>query len=319
MTAGNPATTRRAVKPILSVLGPTASGKSELAMCLARRWGAEILSVDSMQVYRGMDIGTAKPSAAEQAEILHHMIDLAPPEVDYTVAEYQRTGRRVMGDVRARQTALVMAGGSGLYFRALVDPLEFPPSDPEVRAEVDLLAHEEAVAELLVVDPGAGDHIELVNPRRVRRAVEIVRLGGGTPSRRAAREAADRVRNYEAEVAFVALAVDPGDRLAERVERRIDAMIEAGLLDEVARLAGRLGRNASQAVGYRQLIPVVRGEVDLEQGRADTVRATMALARRQRTYFGRDPRIRWLVWDEDPDTRCRIARRSIEGMQPWSS
>ena len=310
---------RKPLKPIPAILGPTASGKTELAMCLARRWGAEILSVDSMQVYREMDIGTAKPSVAEQAEVPHHMIDLVPPEVDYTVADFQGTGRRVMADIRSRRVPLVMAGGSGLYFRALVDPLEFPASDPEVRAEVDLLAHGDAVAELLAADPGAGDHIELVNPRRVRRAVEVLRLGGGIPSRRAAGQAAHRVRNYRAEVPFVAVGVDPGDGLVDRVDRRMDMMIEAGLLDEVGRLADRLSRNASQAVGYRQLIPVVRGDLDLEQGRADAVKATLALARRQRTFFGRDPRIRRLVWDEDPETRCRVARRAIEEMQPWSS
>ena len=288
-------------------------------MCLARRWGTEILSVDSMQVYRGMDIGTAKASPAEQFEIPHHMIDLAPPEVDYTVADYQRTGRRVMDAARVRKVPLIMVGGSGLYFRALVDPLVFPPGDPEVRAEVDTLTHEEAVAELLATDPVAGDHIELANLRRVRRAVEIIRLGGGRPSRRATGEAADRVRSYQPEVSFVALGVDPGSGLLDRVERRIDRMLEVGLLEEVAGLVDRLGRNASQAVGYRQLVPVVRGELALARGRADTVKATMALARSQRTYFGRDPRIRWLDWDDDPEALCRAARYAIEEMQLWSS
>ena len=309
----------RILKPLVAILGPTASGKSDLAMCLARGWGAEILSVDSMQVYREMDIGTAKPSPADQAEVAHHMIDLVPPEVDYSVADFQRAGRRVMDDAVSRHVPLVMAGGSGLYFRSLVDPLEFPPHDPSVRSEVDSVGHEAVVAELLSADPDAGAHIELANRRRVLRAVEILRLGGGTPSLRAARNKSGRVRNYQADVPFVAVAVDPGNGLADRVGRRMDAMIGAGLLDEVAGLDARLGRTASQAVGYRQLIPVVRGELDLEQGRADAVRATMALARRQRTYFGRDPRIRWLVWDESPQARCRAARRVIEGMHPWSS
>ena len=304
---------------MVAVLGPTASGKTELSMCLARRWGAEILSVDSMQVYQGMDIGTAKASVADQAEIPHHMIDLVRPEVDYTVAEFQQTGRRVIEDSAARRVPLVVAGGSGLYFRAMVDPLEFPPADPAVRAAVDHMEHEDALAELLAADPHAGRYVELGNVRRVRRAVEVLRLGAGAPSERAARPAAERVRNYVPEVPFVAVGVDPGDSLPDRVLRRIDRMIESGLLDEVAGLADRLGRNASRAVGYRQMIPVVRGEVDLEQGKADTFRATMALARRQRTYFGRDPRIRWLEWSEDPGVRCRTARRAIEEKQPWSS
>lgn len=304
---------------MIAVLGPTASGKTELAMCLARCWGAEIVSVDSMQVYEGMDIGTAKASVAEQAEIPHHLIDLVPPDVDYAVAEFREAGRRVMEDVLARGVPLIVAGGSGLYFRALVDPLEFPPFDPAVRAAVELMEPEEALAELLAADPSAAAYIELGNPRRVRRAVEVLRLGAGGPSERAARPAAEQVRNYVPEVPFAAVGVDPGDRLADRVLRRIDRMIEVGLLDEVAGLSDRLGRNASRAVGYRQLVPVVRGEVDLEQGKADTFRATIALARRQRTYFGRDPRIRWLEWSDDPDVRCWTARRAIEEMQPWSS
>lgn len=310
--------------PIPAVLGPTASGKSETAMHLARLWGAEILSVDSVQVYRGMDIGSAKPSAAEQAEIPHHMIDLVPPEVDYTAADFQRAGRRVMADARRRGVPLVMAGGSGLHFRALVDPFEFPPGgDPEVRAAVDRLPPEAAAAELLAADPEAGEHVDMANPRRVQRAVEIIRLGGETPSRRAAGESAAGVRSYRAEVPFAAAGVDPGAKLAERVEGRIDRMLEAGLLEEAAGLDGRMGRNAAQAVGYRQLIPVVRGEISLEQGRADAVRATMDLAKRQRTYFRRDPRIRWLDWDDDPDARRRAARRMLEGMleemKPWTS
>ncbi len=302
--------------PIPVVAGPTASGKSELAMCLARLWGAEILSVDSMQVYRGMDIGTAKPSEEEQAEIPHHMIDLAPPEADYTVVDFQRAGRLVMADARRRGVPLVMAGGSGLHLRALVDPFEFPPGgDPDVRAAVDRLPHPEAVAELLEADPEAGAHVDMANPRRVRRAVEIVRLGGAAPSRRAAGDAAARVAGYQAEIPFTAVGLDPGEGLAARVERRLDRMLEAGLLEEVSGLADRLSRNASQAVGYRQLIPVVRGVIDLEEGKADAVRATLALARRQRAYFGRDPRIRWLAWDEDPEARCRAARQAIEEMR----
>ncbi|MDE0171760.1 MAG: tRNA (adenosine(37)-N6)-dimethylallyltransferase MiaA [bacterium] len=303
----------------MAVLGPTASGKTGLAICLARHWGAEILSVDSMQVYRGMDIGTAKVSIDEQAEIPHHMIDLVAPEVDYTVAEFQEAGRLAMGDVLSRNVPLIVAGGSGLYFRSLVDPLEFPPFDPGVRAVVESMGQEAARAELLAADPSAGAYVELGNLRRVRRAVEILRLGGGGPSERANRPAAVHVRNYVPEVAFAAVGVDPGDRLADRVMERIDRMIDSGLLDEVAGLSHRLGRNASRAVGYRQMIPVVRGDVSLEQGKADTFKATMALARRQRTYFGRDPRIRWLEWSEDPEVRCRAARQAIEEMQPWSS
>ena len=303
----------------LAILGPTASGKSDLALRVARRWGAEILSVDSVQVYQEMDIGTAKPSSAELAEIRHHMIDVVPPHIDYSVADFQQTGRRAMASVLDRETPLVVVGGSGLYFRALVDPLEFPPVDAEIRAQVASLDGAQAVRELLVADPGAADHVDLSNPRRVGRALEILRLGAGTPSERASRPTAEQVRNYEPAVPFMALGVDPGPLIESRIRSRIDLMIEAGLLDEVIRLADRLGRNASLAVGYRQLLPVVYGTADLAQGRADIFRATLALAKRQRTYFGRDPRIRWLAWDEDPEVRWRAAYDAIEETSLWSS
>ena len=288
-------------------------------MELARRWGGEIVSADSIQVYRGMDIGTAKPSPAEQAEVRHHMIDLVEPDVDYAVAEFQREGREVLAGLATRRRPAVIVGGSGLYFRSLVDPLRFPPSDPAVKAEVEALPHGRAVAELLEADEGAGDHVDLANPRRVGRALEIVRLGGGTPSERAVDPHFERVRTYRPEVPFVAVGVDPGDRLAGRVERRTDRMLRDGLLEEVAGLADRLGRTASSAVGYRQMLPVVAGRRTVSEGREATVRATMALARRQRTYFGRDPRIRWLPWDPEPEARHAAACRAIKEMPSWSS
>ena len=296
---------------IVAVLGPTASGKSDLGMELARSWGGEIVSVDSMQVYRGMDIGTAKPSAAEQAEVPHHMIDVVDPDVDYAVADFQRAGRAAMDTVRARRRPVVIVGGSGLYFRSLVDPLRFPPSDPAVRAAVESLPPADAVAELLAADPDAGREVDLANPRRVTRALEIVRLGAGTPSERAVRPEARRVRDYVPEIPLCAVGLDPGDGLAGRVEGRVDRMLRAGLVDEVAGLAERLGRTAASAVGYRQFLPVVAGTTTLAEGREATVRATMALARRQRTYFGRDPRIRWLAWDPDPSARREAALRAI--------
>ncbi|MCY4623077.1 MAG: tRNA (adenosine(37)-N6)-dimethylallyltransferase MiaA [bacterium] len=297
---------------IIAVLGPTASGKSDLGMELARRSGGEIVSVDSMQVYRGMNIGTAKPSPTDQAEVRHHMIDVVDPDEDYAVAEFQRTGRAAMAAIAARERPVVIVGGSGLYFRSLVDPLRFPTSDPAVRAAVEIMSPTEAVAELLEIDPGAGDHVDLANPRRVSRALEIVRLEGGTPTERAADPQFERVRNYQPEVPFAAIGVDPGDTLVGRVERRIDQMLRAGLVEEVAGLAGRLGRTASSAVGYRQMLPVVAGTRTVREGREATVRATMGLARKQRTYFGRDPRIRWLAWHSDPAVRYAAARRVLK-------
>lgn len=276
---------------------------------------AEILSVDSVQVYRGMDIGAAKPSAADRARIPHHMLDLVPPETDYTVAEFQAEGRRVMAEAQDRGAPLILAGGSGLYYRALVDPLEFPPGDPEVRRGVDEMSDEGARAELLAADPDAPRHVDLANPRRVRRAVEVIRMGGPPPSRLSGRESALKVRDYRGGAPAPALGLDPGPALAGRIKSRLAGMVREGLMEEVARLDGRLGRNASQAVGYKQLLPVARGEAPLEEGLRRAESATMRLARRQRTFFRRDPRIRWLPWEDDPGGMLRSARRLLEEME----
>lgn len=268
--------------------------------------------MDSMQVFRGMDIGTAKPSADEQARVPHFMIDVVEPDHEYTVAEFQREGRAAM-----ESTECLIAGGSGLHFRSLVDPLEFPASDPAIRADVDALAAEEAVEELLRADPDAGDHVDLANPRRVQRAVEIVRLGAGTPSERATSPSALAVVKYESRIPVTAIGVDPGERLGARIEARFDQMLAVGLLDEVEALTGRLGRNASQAVGYKELAPVVAGEIALEEGRQAALRATASLAKRQRTFFSRDPRIQWVEWSDDPDDRYAAARTLLEAS--WTS
>lgn len=280
-------------------------------MCLAEEIRAEILSVDSVQVYRGMDIGSAKPSLADRTRIPHHMLDLVPPETDYTVAEFQAEGRRVMEEAQDRGVPLVLAGGSGLYFRALVDPLEFHSFDPEVRRRVDEMSDEGVRAELLVADPDAPGYIDLANSRRVRRALEVIRMGGPPPSRRSGGEAAQQVRDYRGGAPALTLGLDPGPALAGRVKSRLAGMVREGLLEEVAGLDGRLGRNASQAVGYKQLLPVVRGEVPLEEGLRRAESATLGLARRQRTFFRRDPRIQWLSWEDDPGRMCRAVRRLL--------
>lgn len=265
-------------------------------MRIAGRLDAEIVSVDSMQVYRGMDVGTAKPSFADREAVTHHMLDLVEPEDEYSVAAFQRRGREAIDDIRSRGRSVLVVGGSGLHFRALVDPLEFPGFDPAVRAEVERLGVDAARAELVGADPGAANHVDLENPRRVARAVEILRIGEGSPSERAARPAAVAVRAYRPHIPFVGVRLDPGDGLATRARRRIDRMLKAGLVDEVERLAPRLGRTASAAVGYKEIIPVVEGRLTLSHGAADVLTATLALSRRQRTFFGKDPRLVPVPW-----------------------
>ncbi len=292
------------------MLGPTAAGKSDLALALAERLGAEILSVDSMQVYRGMDIGTAKPTREERERVPHHMIDLAEPEEEFTVARFQREARAVI-DHTTRP--LIIAGGSGLHFRAVVDPMRFPPHDAEVRARLERRPAGELVEELLAVDPEAGRYVDLANPRRVVRALEIWELTGDTPSGRARTAEAADLRAYRSELPVRAVGVDPGAELADRVRRRLTEMRRAGFLEEVERLAPRLGRTASQAVGYRQLLDVVEGRVYVDEGFARAEAATLALARRQRTFFRRDPRIRWLPWTGDLDELVSAALATLLG------
>ncbi len=171
-----------ALRPVAALLGPTASGKSEVALAVAEAVGAEIVSVDSMQVYRGLDLGTAKPTPAQQARVRHHLLDLADPVTPFSVAEFQRAGREALAGLARGGVPALIVGGSGLHFRALVDPLEFPPHDPEVRREVEALARGEALAALLAADPAAGAVVDVANPRPVARALEVYRLTGLTPA-----------------------------------------------------------------------------------------------------------------------------------------
>lgn len=277
-----------------------------MALRLAEELDVEILSVDSMQVYRGMDIGTAKPDQATRLRVPHHMIDLVDPEDEFTAAEFQEQARAFLG------RRLLLVGGSGLHFRAIVDPLRFPPSDGALRAELDARPAGEIVAELLRVDSDVAEHVDLTNPRRTVRALEIFRLTGRTPSERAGSAEAEMLRTYRPLFAFKAVGLDPGDRLRDRVRQRLELMLEAGFLDEVEQLAPRLGRTAAQAVGYKQLMRVVDGSVSEEEGVADAMRATLRLAKHQRTYFHRDPRITWVPWSDDPDVLCGSVRSQLQ-------
>ena len=301
------------------MLGPTASGKSSLAMDLALRLEGEIVSVDSMQVYRGMDIGTAKPTSADRARVPHHLVDIVDPGEAYSVAEFQAAGRAALAEIAGRGRTAIICGGSGLHFRALVDPLEFPPTDQGVRAALEGETHTALVAELLEADSDSPDRLDLANPRRVLRAVEIYRLTGATPSARAGSPVAAAVREYRPAVEFVALGVDPGDRLNSFVERRLDAMLEAGWVREAHRLLPVLGKTAAAAVGYRELFEVAEAKATLDEGRREALRATLALAKRQRTFFRRDPRIRWLAWDDDPERRLLVAVSALEEAGAWTS
>ncbi len=288
-------------------------------MDLAIRLDGEIVSVDSMQVYRGLDIGTAKPTASDRARVPHHLVDIVGAGEAYSVAEFQAAGQAALAEIAGRGRTAIICGGSGLHFRALVDPLEFPPSDHRLRAVLESETHADLVAELLEADSDSPDRLDLANPRRVLRAVEIYRLTGATPSARAGSSVAAAVREYRPAIDFVALGVDPGDRLDSFVELRLDAMLEAGWVREAHRLVPVLGKTAAAAVGYRDLFEVAEGRASLDEGRRAALQATLALAKRQRTFFRRDPRIRWLAWDDDPQRRTVAAVSALEEAGAWTS
>lgn len=276
---------------LLALVGPTASGKTEAGIALAGSLDAEIVSVDSMLVYRGMDIGTAKPDAAQRARVPHHLLDLAEPSERFTVARFQMVAREVL----ARVDRPLLVGGSGLYFRAAVDDLVFPPEDAEVRAQLEAEAAavgtERLYRRLAEMDPVAAAKIEPGNVRRTVRALEVAALTGEPFSAfTAAWDLYDpaRVRGAGVRVDRAVLAV--------RVETRVRAMLDAGWLEEVRGLLDRgFGEwlTATQAIGYAELAAHLGGRLGFDEAVERTVTRTRELARRQMAWFRRDPRIRW--------------------------
>lgn len=262
-----------------------------------------------------MDIGTAKPSLEMRRQIPHHMLDIVDPDDEMSAAEFQALGSQAITKSESANHQVIIAGGSGLHFRALVDPLVFPGTDPATRSAVEATSLDGLVAELLAADPDAADLVDLRNPRRVCRAVEIFRLTGLTPSERHKSPEAMQVREYVPVAPTVIVGVDPGPVIGRRIVARCDAMFAAGLLDEVSALRERVGRTAAQAVGYKELFPVVRGEITEEEGRSAVVRATLSLVKRQRTYFRRDPRVQWLTWHNDPDKRWQALTELLESTE----
>jgi tRNA dimethylallyltransferase len=289
MTAGEIA------PPVVAVIGPTAAGKSGLAVDLALAIGGEVVNADSMQVYRGMDIGTAKLAPQERRGVPHHVLDMLDVGEPSTVAEFQGWAREAIGDCRDRGVVPVLVGGSALYLRAVLDEFEFPGTDAVIRSRLESrLAAIGAPALhglLAAVDPVAAQHILPTNGRRVVRALEVIEITG-RPFQASLPQhvyAFDRV---------VQVGIDiPHDILDSRIDERVRRMWAAGFVAEVRRLerAGlREGRTASRALGYRQVLAFLAGEVGEEQALEDTVLRTRRFARRQDSWFRRDPRIRWL-------------------------
>jgi len=283
--------------PVIAVVGPTASGKSDLALDLAERLDGEIINADAMQLYRGMDIGTAKLAVEERRGITHHQLDVLDVDQEASVAAYQREARLDLAGVRSRGRQPILVGGSGLYVRAALDRLDIPPTDPVVRRRVEEELAEVGIdvmfARLAKADSVAAQTIQR-NPRRVVRALEVIELTGRPFS------ASLPTREYELPTITIGLLV-PRSELDERIAARVHEMWAAGLLDEVNRLDAtglREGRTAAKALGYSQALAHLDGLLSAEQAVEDTITSTRRYARRQESWFRPDPRVHWLTYDD---------------------
>ena len=287
----------------LVILGPTASGKSDVAMAHASALqGVEIIAVDAMQVYRGMDIGTAKPSADDRARVPHHGVDLCGPDEEFTVAQFAESAGDALAVIAARRARAVLVAGTGLYLRALTDPMEIPGRWPQVRAVLEQRVEAEGAAalhaELAALDPTAAGRMEPGNARRVVRALEVT-MGSGRPFS----SFGPGIATYPP-VAFRQVGLQwPRPVLAERIAERVHRMVAAGLVHEVERLLaapGGLSRTAAQGLGYKEVIDHLEGRCGLDEAIDTIIVRTRQFAVRQERWFRRDPRIRWVHIEHDP-------------------
>jgi tRNA dimethylallyltransferase len=289
---------------LIAVVGATATGKSDLAIELALRLGGEVVNVDSMQLYRGMDIGTAKLPVGERRGVPHHLLDIWDVTRTASAAEYQGLADEVISGIQARGKVPVLAGGSGLYVRAALGDLDFPGTDDAVRerleAELAAAGQGPLYERLTALDPVAAAAILPSNGRRIVRALEVIEISGQPFSA--------TMPAYDAGRPAVQVGIQlPRPELDRRIELRVDAMFAAGLEDEVRRLAEeglREGKTASRALGYQQVLRYLDGDWTLEQARDETVRATRRFARRQESWFRRDPRVTWV--DAGGDLPARV-------------
>jgi tRNA dimethylallyltransferase len=281
---------------LIVIGGATATGKSNLALDVAERIGAEIVNADSMQLYKGMDIGTAKVPLAERRGITHHMLDILEITDDSSVAEYQSQARNIINSLLANNIPVVVVGGTGLYIKALLDQLSFPDRDPKVRerlfAEAESLGESGMHQRLAAVDPEAAGLIPAQNLRRVIRALEVIELTGEPYAASLPRDE----KGYYPQAKQFAIAIDR-ETLHRRIELRVEQMWERGFVDEVAQLAEeglRDGRTARAAIGYAQVLAALDGQMSMVSAREETITSTRQYARRQGTWFSKDGRITWL-------------------------
>ena len=281
---------------LIVICGATATGKSDLAVTLAHEIDAEIINADSMQLYKGMDIGTAKITIEERKGIAHHLMDLLDVTQDANVAWYQENARAAISEIHARGKNVIIVGGTGLYIKAILDELNFPDTDPVVRAALELEFATQGIGPLFErlekLDPAAALAIDKANSRRVIRALEVIKITGKPFTANLPREESSRYPHAQQ----FGLVMDR-DLLSERISNRVDRMWEQGLVAEVEKLmvAGiTQGVTAQRALGYAQVIAQIEGKVTEEEAQEETKRATRQYARRQETWFSRDERITWI-------------------------
>lgn len=286
---------------VVVICGATATGKSELAVQIALQIDAEIINADSMQLYRGMDVGTAKISIAERKGIEHHLLDVLEVSEDASVAWYQTRAREVIAEIESRGKHVVIVGGTGLYIKAILDDLNFPDTDPAIRLALETQAEEIGLPamhqRLSALDPAAGVAIDPKNARRVIRALEVIEITGKPFTANLPRKESTR---YPLAQQFG--LVMQRENLGERIDARVEKMWEAGFVGEVETLLtlGILeGRTAQLALGYSQIIKYLAGEMTQEEAKEETKRATRQYARRQETWFARDERIVWISPTQD--------------------
>lgn len=297
---------------IIAVAGPTASGKSALALELCKRLGGELVSLDSMQIYKGLDIGTAKPTKAEQAEVRHHMIDICDPREKFSAADFAERAHGVIADIRSRGKRVLLCGGTGLYLDTVLGRLDFGEIESNEKLRRDLIAFAEkngadALYERLVkIDPQAAEKIHKNNVRRVARAIEIYELTGKTKTEH------DREAISDSPYDSLIIGLDYNDRevLYSRINRRVDLMIDAGLETEVRSLLseGLLSADstAGQAIGYKEMLGYIAGEYTLEDAIEKIKLGTRRYAKRQLTWLRRNPEINWLYPDRLGDFQSLV-------------
>ncbi len=309
MTAPGEARREPAV-PAVAVVGPTAAGKTALSLDLAQRLGGEVVNTDAMQLYRGMDVGTAKLPASGRRGIPHHLLDVLEVRQAATVAEFQGWARAVVAALRARGAVPVLVGGSALYTRAVLDRFEFPGTDAAVRARLEGELAEAGAgamhARLAARDPEAAARVGPDNGRRVVRALEVVEITGRPFS-----ASLPRLEYALPRAVQIGVSIDR-ETLDARIAARVEAMFAGGLVEEVSRLLGEgllEGRTAAAAIGYREVAAHLAGDLTLDEARERTVTATRRFARRQESWWRKDPRIHWVRWD-DPD-RVEVALAAV--------